>query len=46
MANYLTRLRTPFFIDETSTAATVGSADLTITIGSSDVYVISKDTVS
>lgn len=46
MANYLTRLRTPFFIDETSTAATVGSADLTITINSVDVYVISKNTVS
>ncbi len=46
MAIYLARLRSPFFIEETSTATTVGSADLTITIGSSDVYVISKDTVS
>jgi len=46
MANYLARLRSPFFIEETSTATTVGSADLTITIASTDVYVISKDTIS
>ena len=46
MATYLARLRSPFFIEETSTATTVGSADLTITIGSTDVYVISKDTVN
>ena len=46
MAIYLARLRSPFFIEETSTATTVGSADLTITIGSTDVYIISKDTVS
>lgn len=46
MATYLARLRSPFFIDETSTATTVGSADLTITISSTDVYVISKDTVN
>lgn len=45
MATYLTRLRSPFFIDETSTA-TSGSADLTITINSATQYVISKDTAS
>lgn len=45
MANYLTRLRTPFFINQTS-SVTALSADLTITINSVDVYVISKDTVS
>lgn len=45
MATYLTRLRSPFFIDETS-AATSGSADLTITINSATQYVISKDTAS
>ncbi len=45
MATYLARLRSPFFINETATV-TVGSADLTITINSSDVYVISKDTTS
>ncbi len=45
MATYLTRLRSPFFIDETSTA-TSGSADLTITINSATQYVISKDTSS
>ena len=45
MANYLVRLRSPFVIQETSSAAS-GSADLTITIASSDVYVISKDTAS
>ena len=46
MANYLARLRSPFFIEETSTAATVGSADVTITINSVVVYVLSKDTIS
>lgn len=46
MAIKLSRLRSPYFIDETSTASTVGSADVTITINSVDVYVISKDTVS
>lgn len=46
MANYLARLRSPFFIEETSTAATVGSADITITINSVVVYVLSKDTIS
>ena len=45
MANYLTRLRTPFFINQTS-SVTALSADLTITINSVDVYVISKNTVS
>ncbi len=45
MATYLARLRSPFFIDETSTA-TSGSADLTITINSATQYVISKDTAS
>jgi hypothetical protein len=45
MANYLSRLRTPFFINQTSTV-TSGSADLTITINSVDVYVISKNTTS
>lgn len=45
MANYLARLRSPFSINETSSAAS-GSADLTITINSVDVYVISKNTVS
>ena len=45
MAIYLTRLRTPFFINQTS-SVTALSADLTITINSVDVYVISKDTVS
>lgn len=45
MATYLTRLRSPFFIDETS-SATSGSADLTITINSATQYVISKDTAS
>jgi hypothetical protein len=44
-ATYLARLRSPFFIDETSTA-TSGSADLTITINSATQYVISKDTAS
>lgn len=46
MAIKLSRLRSPYFLDETSTATTVGSADVTITINSSDVYVISKDTVN
>ncbi len=45
MATYLARLRSPFFINETS-SATSGSADLTITIGSVDRYVISKDTTN
>ena len=45
MATYLARLRSPFFIDQTS-STTAASADLTITINSSDVYVISKDTSS
>jgi hypothetical protein len=45
MATYLARLRSPFFIDQTS-STTAASADLTITINSSDVYVISKDTTS
>jgi len=45
MATYLARLRSPFFINETATV-TVGSADLTIRINNSDVYVISKDTTS
>jgi hypothetical protein len=45
MATYLTRLRSPFFINETS-SATSGSADLTIRINNSDVYVISKDTTN
>ena len=45
MANYLTRLRTPFFINQTS-SVTALSADLTITINSVDVYVISKNTVT
>ena len=45
MAIYLARLRSPFFIDQTS-STTAASADLTITINSSDVYVISKDTSS
>ena len=45
MATYLSRLRTPFFINQTSTV-TSGSADLTITINSVDVYVISKNTTS
>ncbi len=45
MANYLTRLRTPFLINQTSTV-TSGSADLTITINSVDVYVISKNTTA
>ena len=45
MAIYLARLRSPFFIDETSSTP-AASADLTITINSSDVYVISKDTTS
>ena len=45
MANYLARLRSPFFIDHT-TSVPSGSADLTITINSVDQYVISKDTVS
>ena len=45
METYLARLRSPFFIDETS-IATSGSADLTITINSATQYVISKDTAS
>lgn len=45
MATYLARLRSPFTIQETS-SATSGSADLTITINNVDVYVISKDTSS
>ena len=45
MATYLTRLRTPFLINETSTVNS-GSADLTITINSVDVYVISKNTTA
>ena len=45
MATYLARLRSPFFIDHT-TSVTSGSADITITINSVDQYVISKDTVS
>ena len=45
MATYLARLRSPFFIDQTSNT-TAASADLTITIGSVDRYVISKDTTS
>ena len=45
MAIYLARLRSPFFIDETSSTP-AASADLTITINNSDVYVISKDTSS
>jgi hypothetical protein len=45
MANYLARLRSPFFINETSSAAS-GSADLIIQINGVDVYVISKNTVS
>jgi hypothetical protein len=45
MATYLARLRSPFFIDHT-TSVTSGSADLTITINSVDQYVISKDTIS
>ena len=43
MANYLARLRSPFFLNETSTAAS-GSADLTININSVDQYVITKNT--
>ena len=45
MAIYLARLRSPFFIDQTSSTP-AASADLTITINNSDVYVISKDTSS
>ncbi len=45
MANYLVRLRSPFFINETSSSAS-GSADITITINDVDVYVISKNTNS
>ena len=45
MATYLARLRSPFFIDQTSNT-TAASADLTITIGGVDRYVISKDTTS
>ena len=45
MATYLARLRSPFFIDQTS-STTAASADLTITIGGVDRYVISKDTTS
>lgn len=45
MANYLVRLRSPFFINETSSSAS-GSADITITINSVDQYVISKNTTS
>ena len=43
MANYLARLRTPFFINETSSVA-AESADITISINSVDRYIISKDT--
>ena len=45
MANYLARLRSPFFIDYTS-SQTALSADITIQIGGVDRYVISKDTTS
>lgn len=45
MANYLVRLRSPFFLNETSQSAS-GSADLTITINNVNQYVISKNTNS
>ena len=45
MANYLVRLRSPFFLNETSSSAS-GSADLTITINNVNQYVISKNTTS
>lgn len=45
MATYLARLRSPFFINETS-SGTSGSADLTIRINNVDRYVISKDTTN
>jgi len=43
MAKYITRLRSPFFLNETSAAAS-GSADLTIQINGVDQYVITKNT--
>lgn len=45
MANYLVRLRSPFFLNETSQSAS-GSADLSIKINSVNQYVISKNTNS
>ncbi|MAC40490.1 MAG: hypothetical protein CMJ05_01695 [Pelagibacterales bacterium] len=45
MANYLVRLRSPFFLNETSSSAS-GSADLSIKINSVNQYVISKNTNS
>ena len=45
MANYLVRLRSPFFLNETSSQAS-GSADLVIKINNVNQYVISKNTIS
>lgn len=45
MANYLARLRSPFFLNETSSAPS-GSADLVIEINGVSEYVISKNTNS
>ena len=45
MANYLVRLRSPFFLNETSSSAS-GSADLSIKINNVNQYVISKNTNS
>tara|TARA_R100000742_G_C4273696_1_gene93348 strand:+ start:639 stop:1619 length:981 start_codon:yes stop_codon:yes gene_type:complete len=45
MATYLARLRSPFFIDYTS-STTAASADITIKISTVDEYIISKDTNS
>ncbi len=42
MANYLARLRSPFSITKTATVPAL-SADMTITINSVDVYLISKN---